>query len=141
MARGQTQLDFLIGVGFFLLVVMVVLSTAPSLLTPFVAHEGSTALSADSVATQLTSGVLTEPSDRNVLDRERVDAVFDGDAESLHDRVGVDESVSLNVTLDGASETRRVGPSVPGDATGVSTSWRVVQYNGSRAVLRVTVWR
>lgn len=140
-ARAQTQLDFLLGATFFVLVVVLVLASVPSLLTPFVASSGATATTADSTATRLASGVLTTPDERYVLDTEAVDSFFAGDVPTARDTLGIDDETHLNVTLTGGEVDRRLGEPVPDTASTQSASWRVVSYRGSRVVLRVRVWR
>lgn len=138
---GQTQLDFLVGIVFFLLVVVVALSTVPTLLTPFVAGQGSTDLPAESVATQLSSGVLTTPEERYVLDPSKVEPFFDGDADTVHDAVSLDDSIHVRVSLTGPTVDESVGRALPGETTARSLARRTVRYRGERATLEVVVWR
>lgn len=138
---AQTQLDFLVGMTTFLLVVGVTLSTMPTLVTPFAARGGTTTMAADSIATQLTSDVLTDPADRYVLEPDRVDAFFDGSDPGMDEKLGLDGEMSVNVTLDTPTGTLTAGPTPPEGNAGVATAWRVVSHEGERAILTVRVWK
>lgn len=139
--RAQTQLDFAVGISLFLLVVLVALSLLPTLVSPYATRGGTTTMAADSIATQLTGNVLTDPAERYVLSPERVDAFFDASGPGVDEQLGVDGQVSVNVTLDTQADTLTAGPALPDGTSGVATAWRVVRYEGERAVLTVRVWR
>jgi hypothetical protein len=68
--RGQTQLDFAIGVSIFLIVVASVLSFVPAMLEPFESSTQQETSAANRVADQLVGGTLGDAGEPYVLDRE-----------------------------------------------------------------------
>jgi hypothetical protein len=126
--RAQTQLDFAVGVGVFLVVTAFVLSFVPGMLEPFESGNQEETVAANRVADQLVGGMLGSPDEPYVLDREctivffevaddNVDGNGDGfnepysDAETYDvdncnfdddpvvERVGLDTNPSLNVRI------------------------------------------
>ena len=63
MSRGQTTLDFAIGVSVFLIVVAFVLAFVPGMLDPFVTGSEEEPVVANRVADSLSQGRLGAPSD------------------------------------------------------------------------------
>jgi hypothetical protein len=74
--RGQTTLDFAVGISLFLISVAVVVSFAPNLVEPF--SDGGTAdtVVANRAASQLVQGTLADPSQPYVLDKACTVAFF-----------------------------------------------------------------
>jgi hypothetical protein len=71
MSRGQTTLDFAIGVSVFLIVVAFVLAFVPGMVQPFQASTQQETAAADRLAEQLAGGMLVEDvSKPYLLDRE-----------------------------------------------------------------------
>jgi hypothetical protein len=106
--RGQTSIDFLIGIGFFLATVGFVALFAMDAVTPFVGEQGG-ALVADRTADELVGVTFAGPPGTNVLDESCTLAFFgvgsdDGcpfdSANPLTDRVGIDDRWDLNVTVE-----------------------------------------
>jgi len=137
-ARGQTTLDFLIGISVFLVTVGVVLTFVPGILNPFVGGRTVNALTADRAATTLATGDLAGP-EPYVLNRSGVNSFFDP-ATDVHDRLGLSGTVQVNVTLTNANQRWTSGPTPPTDAGSVISAWRVVSVDGHRSDLRVRVW-
>jgi hypothetical protein len=95
--RGQTTLDFAVGMSIFLIAVAGVISFTPSLLEPFEGSGTEDTIVANRVASQLVEGTLAEPDEPYVLDKACTMAFFwpenvDGDADNDDD---------LNATNDG----------------------------------------
>ncbi len=112
--RGQTTLDFTIGVSLFLVVMVFVFSFVPSVLGPFVSTGGDHPALADRLGDRLAQGGLGDPAEPFVLDRDCTVEFFnesrydDGlgspgecryDGNALEDRLAVDGRSNVNVTL------------------------------------------
>jgi hypothetical protein len=133
--RGQTTIDFMIGVGVFLLVVGFVLGIIPGMIDPF-SDSQETTLVADRIATQVSEGMLAEPDRPTVLNQTCVNAFFgvtaaDGEGcpvpfdetvTDLNARLGVQDHQSINVTVrrdvDGDGELEQL----ESDGTNVTAS-------------------
>jgi hypothetical protein len=68
--RGQTNLDFAVGVSVFLLTAIFVLTFVPGMLEPFEEGTQEEISSADRIATQLVEETLASPDRPYLLDRE-----------------------------------------------------------------------
>lgn len=70
--RGQTTLDFAIGISVFLLVVAFTLAFVPGLVDPFTGGLEEETVASNRVADSLSQGLLADPDDPEpfVLDRE-----------------------------------------------------------------------
>lgn len=86
--RGQTQLDFAIGMGIFLITVVFVLAFVPGILAPFESGPQDATVASDRIADDLATGTLvTESKSPFLLDRECVIGFFalehtDGDSDN-----------------------------------------------------------
>lgn len=76
MSRGQTTLDFAIGVSIFILVIVFTFTFVPTTLQPFEESAQQETVVADRIATQLSSELLATPESPYVLDRECTIAFF-----------------------------------------------------------------
>ena len=114
--RGQTTLDFTIGVSLFLVVMVFVFSFVPGVLGPFVSTDGDHPALADRLADRLAQGQLGSPAEPFVLDRECTVEFFNGsryedglgspgecryDGNGFGERLAVDGGRNVNVTLSG----------------------------------------
>ncbi len=111
--RAQTTIDFLIGVGVFLLVFGFVISVIPGMIDPF--EEGQeTPLVADRIASQVTETMIGEPSQPTILNATCTNAFFNKTSMSsgtncalnfsktetdLSERLGVADKHSINITI------------------------------------------
>ncbi|SFG05113.1 hypothetical protein SAMN04488063_1267 [Halopelagius inordinatus] len=155
--RGQTTLDFAIGVGLFLLVVAFVVAFVPGIFEPFERTDDGTQV-ADRIATTLATDVLGDPAEPYVLDADctveffdgtdgSTDCRFDTDADGPSEVFALDASTGLNVTvsergggvvaLDGT--TLAAGDAVP-EGRSVTTARRAVHVNETTYRLFVRVW-
>lgn len=66
--RGQTTLDFAIGVSVFLAVLVFIFLFIPGILSPFTASAQDETVASNRVADQLAAGTLASPSEPYVLD-------------------------------------------------------------------------
>lgn len=113
--RGQTTLDFAIGMSVFLITVAFVLSFTTGLTDPFMDGGQSHPVTADRVADTLAGGMLGEYAEPSVLDDECTTAFFGGPnpgdcnfdpSTPLRERVGVEgrpagTGPAVNVTVRG----------------------------------------
>lgn len=105
--RGQTTVDFAIGVGLFLITVAFVMATVPGMLEPF-AHDQDDPLVADRTASQLAEGHLGNPRTPGTLNEtctysffEETDVsacAFDG-SEPVTEQLNLGNRHSVNVTI------------------------------------------
>jgi len=108
--RGQTGIDFLVGVGIFLLTAGFVFGFLPGMLAPFADHPAKP-LVADRVANTLVGDTLVDAPDATSLNESATVAFFAATSPPLATRFDVDPRYHLNVTVE---------RSVPGQATRAS---------------------
>lgn len=107
--RGQTTIDFAIGISVFLAVLLFIFLFIPGILSPFTASAQDETVSSNRVADQLATGLLASPSDPYALDSYCTVTFFEGDAancsfedEPLEEQLGVATSYqNVNVSLRG----------------------------------------
>jgi hypothetical protein len=112
--RGQTTLDFVIGVSIFLAVVLFTFGFVPGILDPFEVSEEENPSIADRTADRLTQDTLGSPAQPYVLDRYCAVEFFDeGEAApsecnysgtTFEERIGKQELKQINVTITGESD-------------------------------------
>ncbi len=137
--RGQTTLDFFVGVSVFLVTVGLVLTFVPGMLDPFAGGREVNALAADRAATELTTDVLGNPRDPYALNETRVSAFFDPSTD-VNGLLGLADPVAVNATLTTDANRWTVGPTPPDGSGSVIAAWRVVEVGGEQGDLRVRVW-
>lgn len=104
--RGQTTIDFAVGVGLFLITVAFVMATVPGMIEPF-AHDQDDPLVADRVASQLAEGHLGDPDSPGILNQTCTVEFFAASgttcgfdaAKPVNDQLNLGTRTSLNVTL------------------------------------------
>ena len=148
--RGQTSIDFLVGMSVFLLTVALVFGMLPNTFAPFTGGDNANLLTADRVAAHLTEGTLARPNQPNVLNETCTEQFF-GSSGACHptDRLaalGVRPSHQVNVTIESDDGIRTLngtelqsGPSVPTSGSVVVTSRRV-SLDGDECTLFVRLW-
>lgn len=160
--RGQTTIDFVVGISIFLLVVAFVVLFVPGIFDPF--DGTSRTQAADRFAATLTNDALGDPATPAALNATctrsffeqmngtdtAADCGFDPTADTVASALGTDR-FEVNVTVfDGAAVAEladreepsvqlRAGPSVP-DNEAVATTRRVVVLDGRTLQLAVRVW-
>lgn len=114
--RGQTNLDFVLGVSIFVIAVVFVWLLVPNLFGTFTteATHGES-LAADRAANRLAMDALANTPGQTEINEECVAAFFDGTAssqgcgfdnsDSLSDQLGLDSHQSINVTIEFANGT------------------------------------
>jgi hypothetical protein len=110
--RGQTTLDFAIGMSLFLSVLIFIFLFIPGLLSPFSAGVQEETVTTDRVADGLTMGMLGSPQQPYVLEEHCTQEFFAGNAPpagcgynsggSTEERVGLNPvRENVNVTIRG----------------------------------------
>ncbi len=112
--RGQTQIDFTIGISVFLGAIIFIFVFAPGILTPFTITGQSEAVTVDRTADYLAQDTLGSPDEPYILDRGCTVAFFDRSAdedpdtaddtcryddEPLNKQLGLAEYRAVNITL------------------------------------------
>ena len=157
--RGQTTIDFAIGVGLFLLVVAFVVAFVPTIFTPFQSTEGPQ--TADRIATSLSTDRLGDPSEPHVLNGTCTDGFFgqlhggapaptgcqfNTSATTTGGMFGLDRTRDLNVTVEYTNGsvvergTRLAAGPAPSETTSVTAATRVVSLDGHPRRLVVRTW-
>lgn len=128
--RGQTTLDFAVGVSIFLAVLLFIFLFIPGILSPFTASAQDETVISNRVADQLASGTLGSPAEPYVLDSYCTVAFFENNSgncrfsgDSLEAQLGLDTgnhqvNVSLRGTPDGGASGQEL---VCWDGTGADT--------------------
>ena len=123
--RGQTGVDFVVGMGVFLVAVAFVMSFVPGMMTPFGDGNGAPMI-ADHVADELVYGALADHARPSTLDEQCTLAFFGlntttgcpfDDPANATDWLGVPTGYHLNVTVEryvggGTGPERLCGSSV-----------------------------
>ncbi|MBP1986734.1 DUF7287 family protein [Halolamina salifodinae] len=160
--RGQTVLDYAIGVGIFFVALTFVLATIPGMFSPFVGT-GDTQI-ADRIATSTATDSLGAPDQPYVLNRTctvaffeqmnggpsaPTDCRFDTTATSLGGVFALDSSQSVQIRIENGSgnvaelgtdnTTLEAGNDPPG-STSVTTARRTVGIDGTTYWLEVRAW-
>lgn len=161
--RGQTVLDFAVGMSVFLLAVGFTFAFVPSLLEPFSAGEGARMIVAERGAAHLTETSLSAGSAPGVLSAACTAGFFNGTAPAdedcgwthneseLNEELGVAGYLGLNVTVtqggdvasldgDGGDTVRLAGGDAPPPGASVSTASRMVDIDGETYRLTLRVW-
>lgn len=163
--RGQTTVDFAVGMGIFLLVTAFVVTFVPDIFAPF---QGSSAVgTADRVAASLATNALGVPGTPHVLDATCTAGFFSGlrggteapttcrfdtTADDPAAVFGLPAGTSLNLTVesldgvvatgeypDDTDVTLAAGPTPP-DTQSVTSGRRIVSIDGEAYRLVARVW-
>ena len=159
--RGQTTLDFAIGVSLFLSVMLFVFAFVPGILQPFnLSGEQDTVIS-ERIASKLSQGMLGDPAEPYVLRaNDTVEFFESGNPQNELDLRGYQQvNVSLEGTLSGTDDEilcwdetdydvddcpsdvqLASGAAPPSGSDATVTSRRVVSLRGQNVTMRVVVW-
>jgi len=161
--RGQTTLDFVIGISVFLGVIFFIFLFAPGILTPFTVTGQSDAVTVDRTADYLAQDVLASPEEPYQLNRGCAVVFFDRGADESPDRddcryddapldeqLGLQPGQNANITIlgnttDGTqseqlywdNDNRRLSESSIGDTTELSIGDPVEQRRATTTATRV----
>lgn len=134
--RGQTGIDFVVGVGIFLLTMAFVVGFVPGMFAPF-GHGTQAPIVADRAADSLIYGNWSAAPGTVTLNDTKTDRFFS--APPAGTTFGI-SSTRWNVTLENGTATLSAGRPVPTDGASVSTATRVVYYRGADARVVVSTW-
>jgi hypothetical protein len=105
-SRGQTTLDFAVGVSIFLLALTSVLLFIPGTISPFVDGGQEEIVTANRVADSLSEGLLGDPKTPHVLNETCTQDFFEGASSdcrftgnNLTERIGVRNTQLVNVSI------------------------------------------
>jgi len=161
--RGQTTLDFAVGMSVFLLTVIFVIAYAPTMFDPFAGGSGAKLVAADQAATALSGDLLVaSTAEPGTLSAGCVVAFFDenqpgqdcqteADFESLDSALALDDR-NVNVTIH-ELDASASDPATPGwfedgltrsnsetTQSDVAVATRTVSIEGQQYRLTVRVW-
>lgn len=107
--RGQTTLDFALGISIFLAVMLFVFTFVPGLLDPFALSNEDDTVLVGQLADRLSEDTLGHPEEPYILDRPCTVGFFQTPSSppgrcrysgnTLHDRLNVPQSTNVNVTI------------------------------------------
>jgi hypothetical protein len=143
--RGQTTIDFAIGISVFLVAAAFAFAFLPGIITPFSNDSVADPVTANALADDLAGDRLGDPAQPHVLDAAAT-AEFFSQTDPV-DALPVPGFRSVNATLiDDTGSVASVngtraaaGPRVPSSGD-VTVAWRTVTLDGDRLELRVRVW-
>jgi hypothetical protein len=155
--RGQTTIDYAIGVSIFLTVVIFTVAFIPSMFGPFDSDAGQDSTTADRVADRLARDLLADgalsPGELNATCTTGFfnatgssPAGCSADATNLNSAVGVDNVTQVNVTVRNASGirtvdgTRLAAGQPPNSVADPVVASRSVLLDGQQSKLLVRVW-
>jgi len=127
--RGQTTLDFAIGMSLFLSVVIFIFLFIPGLLSPFSAGVQEETVTTDRVADGLTMGMLGSPQQPYVLDEHCTREFFAGNAPPSGCGYESGASTEERVGLDPVREN--VNVTIRGNATGTPAADEILCWDGA----------
>lgn len=160
-SRGQTTIDYVIGISVFLLVVVFVFGFIPTIFAPFEDPTGSNTILADRSADRLSNDLLVDsPEQPAVLNRTCTVGFFDADGAAptgcrydddsdganLSTAMGTSSVTNLNVTIRSEGSITQLDgtPLAVGDSSqgneNVVVANRVVLLDGDQHQLSVRVW-
>lgn len=132
--RGQTSLDFLVGIGVFFIAVIFVVAFIPSMFAPFFGASASDAIVSDRIADHLVDDRLVDdPHAAPVLNSTAVAEFFNSCEGQLADDLPGSAEHRLNITI---GDSYQCGPPTGSDPT---VSQRLVTIDDEILRLRVTV--
>jgi hypothetical protein len=127
--RGQTTLDFAIGMSLFLSVVIFIFLFIPGLLSPFSAGVQEETVTTDRVADGLTMGMLGSPQQPYVLEEHCTREFFAGNAPPSECGYESGGSTEARVGLDPVREN--VNVTIRGNATGTPAADEILCWDGT----------
>lgn len=109
MNRGQTTLDFAVGISIFLAIVLFIFLFVPGILTTFTTGSPEETVTTNRVADDLAYGLLGTPEEPGVWEQECAVAFFEGSTPSscnfagstLNDQLGLQDRQQVNITVTG----------------------------------------
>ena len=139
--RGQTAIDFVVGMGVFLLAVAFVFAFVPSMFAPFFAPGIGDPVTADRAANYLAEDRLAvDDGVTGELDRDDVKDLLEAcDEDELQSVLGI-ELRNVQVELYAVDEEDPSYSCGPDPGGSVTVSERLVSLDGELKTLYVRVW-
>lgn len=153
--RGQTTLDFVIGLSVFLLALGFAFGFLPGVFAPFSVDSDAELMRADRSAVRLSERILGSPTRPNRLNSTCTAAFFEGatlhpgcryETLDLTGALGLPSRTNVNVTVEREGDVASVdgvrlarGP-VPSRTSDVGVARRLVILEGATYNLIVRVW-
>ena len=108
--RGQTTLDFALGVSVFLLIILFVFTFVPGILTPFTQTAQEETVTANRVADLISKDIAAEPDQPYILDGDCTADLLNNtpgagcgfDGATLTARLDLTDVQSVNITMRGS---------------------------------------
>jgi hypothetical protein len=124
-SRGQTNLDFAIGISLFLGVLIFIFLFVPGLLTPFTASAQTETVTADRAVDHLTKSVLGSPRSPYTLRTDCTVQFFDNGTACAFAPAPVAEQLGLDPA------TQNVNVTVVGNASSTATARETLCWDNS----------
>lgn len=140
--RGQTTLDYLVGVTIFLLTIAFIFAFIPASFEPLDTDWGVQAMESDRAISHLAGAELAKsPQKPFILDQEKTDTFFSKSDADLAEDIGLPGTAQANLTIQTNESTviYRRGEPLPASRS-VVTAKRSVLLEGSQYRLVIRVW-
>ncbi|WP_302080341.1 DUF7287 family protein [Salinibaculum rarum] len=119
--RGQTTLDFALGISIFLVVIFFVFTFVPGLLDPFALNEEEDTVLVGQIADRLSQDTLGDPAEPYILDRSCTVKFFNNSTSnsgcgfsgnSTHELLNIPQTKDANVTIERNSTVGSAGTDI-----------------------------
>lgn len=140
--RGQTTIDYVVGVTIFLLTIALVFAFIPASFQPLETDWGGKAMESDRAISHLAGTELAkDPQKPFVLDQSKTAAFFARPDANLSEDVGLPADAGTNLTIqtNESNIIHRRGQSLPGSGS-VVTAKRSVLLDNTQYRLVIRVW-
>ncbi|MEF8882628.1 MAG: hypothetical protein V5A34_08920 [Halapricum sp.] len=124
--RGQTTLDFAIGVSLFLLVLIFIFLFIPGILSPFDQSNQEDTVVTNRIADQIATGVLADPTEPYTLDTHCTVQFFDNETNECTNEAPLDRQFNVDLT------NQNVNVTIRGNATTTAESDEQLCWGGSK---------
>lgn len=131
--RGQTNQDFAVGIGIFLLTIAFVFAYVPNFVTPFTPDVGSAETAqADRIAATVVDDLTDDPARPNHLNATAFDERYD-DEDALVEHLGLRSTSETTIDRVNVSIETIDGETVDADELATGPAYRSDQPAGSAA--------
>lgn len=121
--RGQTTLDFAVGMSVFLLTTVAVVGFVPGMLEPFQTGPQESTVIADRVATQLVEGTLVDGGEHYVLNETCTLAFFNASKSDAGCAFDNDRTVEERLAVSNANLNVSIHYDFASDGTAEPSCW------------------
>lgn len=140
--RGQTTLDYLVGVTIFLLTIALIFAFIPASFEPLETDWGAKAMESDRAISHLAGTELAKDSQKPfILDQSKTNTFFSRPDANLSEDIGLPSTAHVNLTIqkNESNVIHRRGQPRPASGS-VVTAKRSVLLDGSQYRLVIRVW-